>query len=137
MTSFGKALKAVMQDKGMTQKQTAEVVGASKVSVSQWLSGRAVPKPERKRYIAQCLNLPEDYFAEKEAADKESGIRIVSVEDVAHQMHVDVVTIKKGLQQGVFPWGYAVKTSGNRWRYIINAKRFEQIEGIAIKEEGN
>lgn len=31
---------------------------------------------------------------------------------------------------GVFPWGYAIKTSANRWTYFINAKRFAEIEGI-------
>lgn len=38
------------------------------------------------------------------------------------------------VQQGVFPWGYGVKTSANRWRYIINADRFSQIEGVEIEE---
>lgn len=38
----------------------------------------------------------------------------------------------KGLQQGVFPWGYAVHTSGNRWAYFINAKRFAETEGITL-----
>ena len=41
-------------------------------------------------------------------------------------------TVRKGLQQGVFPWGYAVHTSDNRWSYFINAKRFAEVEGIAL-----
>ncbi len=133
---FGKALKAVMEDRGLSRKQIAQVIGASQASISQWITGKAVPRPERQRFIAQRLGLPEDYFEE---TSEDPGIRDVSVEVVARLMHVNPVTIRKGLQQRVFPWGYAVKTSDNRWCYIINAARFEQIEGvgIAIKAEGN
>lgn len=42
------------------------------------------------------------------------------------------LSLIKGLQQGVFPWGYAVHTSDNRWSYFINAKRFAEVEGIAL-----
>ena len=41
-------------------------------------------------------------------------------------------TVRKGLRQGVFPWGYAIKTSENHWVYFINAKKFAEIEGIAV-----
>lgn len=41
-------------------------------------------------------------------------------------------SVRMGLQQGVFPWGYAVHTSENRWTYFINAKRFAEIEGIDL-----
>ena len=53
-------------------------------------------------------------------------------EEAAVIMGIDKGTIRQGLQQGVFPWGYAVKTSQNRWTYFINAKRFAEIEGVAI-----
>ncbi len=36
---------------------------------------------------------------------------------------------KKDYSRECFSWGYAIKTSANRWTYFINAKRFAQIEG--------
>ncbi len=38
--------------------------------------------------------------------------------------------LELGVQQGVFPWGYAIHTSEHRWSYFINAKRFAEIEGV-------
>lgn len=59
---------------------------------------------------------------------------LASVEEVARAFHRSVDTIKAGLKQGVFPWGYAVKCDGGNWAYIINRKRFEQIEMITLTE---
>jgi hypothetical protein len=53
-------------------------------------------------------------------------------EDAAKLMGVAKRTIRLGLQQGVFPWGYAVKTSETQWTYFINARRFAEIEGVII-----
>ena len=65
---------------------------------------------------------------------RHGGIRQLSLKQAAALLGVDKETVGKGLQQGVFPWGYGVKTSANRWRYIINADRFSQIEGVEIQE---
>ena len=51
---------------------------------------------------------------------------------VAKLMHMNHNTVRKGLQQGVFPWGYAIKTSENRWCYFINAVSFQEIEHITL-----
>lgn len=37
------------------------------------------------------------------------------------------------MQQGVFPWGYGIKTSEHRWSYFINKRRFEEIEGCVLR----
>lgn len=34
-----------------------------------------------------------------------------------------------GLQQGIFPWGYAVKMS-SKWTYFINAVKFYESEKL-------
>lgn len=56
----------------------------------------------------------------------------LDVTKAAKLMGMNHNTVRKGLQQGVFPWGYAVHTSDNRWSYFINAKRFAEVEGIAL-----
>lgn len=52
--------------------------------------------------------------------------------EAAKMLGMNHNTVRKGLQQGVFPWGYGIRTSENRWVYFINAKRFAEIEGIAF-----
>ena len=86
--------------------------------------------------IAVSLGLSPDYFSEddKPVIAKEAltdgKIKKMLPEEAAVYLGMDKSTVRLGLQQGVFPWGYAVKTSGNRWTYFINANRFAAIEGI-------
>jgi hypothetical protein len=37
-----------------------------------------------------------------------------------------------GLQDGVFPFGYAVKISGKRFSYYISPKKFSEYTGLAV-----
>lgn len=57
---------------------------------------------------------------------------LATIDEVAAAFHKSKDTIRYGLQQRVFPWGYAVKEESGKWSYIINRLRFEQIEGISL-----
>ncbi len=57
----------------------------------------------------------------------------LSVEEAAKLMGANAQFIRIGLQQGVFPWGYAVKTS-TQYTYFILPKKFEECTGIKIPE---
>lgn len=57
-----------------------------------------------------------------------------TVDEVARALHKGKETIRNGLQQKVFPWGYAIECDG-RWSYFINRRRFEDIEGIKLGED--
>ena len=116
------------------------MTGKSKGSVSQYLSGKQIPSEDVQSAIATSLGLASDYFT---GMDKElqvmpqleirdSVIPRLDVTKAAKLMGMNHNTVRKGLQQGVFPWGYAVHTSDNRWSYFINAKRFAEVEGIAL-----
>ena len=65
----------------------------------------------------------------------EKSEQFATVEEVAKVFHKSKDTIRYGLQQRVFPWGYAVKEESGKWSYIINRSRFEEIEGISLKGE--
>ena len=58
----------------------------------------------------------------------------LSVDQVAKLMEASKQFVRIGLQQGIFPWGYAVKTS-SQWTYYINRQKFIEHEGIKV--EGN
>lgn len=137
---FSEKLKQAMQELHLNQRQVCGMTGKSKGSVSQYLSGKQIPSEDVQRDIAVSLGLDPDYFTREDQAvvvmPKEAltdgKIKRLLPEDVAVLMGLGKETVRLGLQQGVFPWGYAVKTSEHRWSYFINAKRFAEIEGVVV-----
>ena len=55
----------------------------------------------------------------------------LKVKDVARLMGVSENFIRLGLQQGLFQWGYAVKTS-SEYTYYISPVKFEEYTGIKV-----
>lgn len=137
---FSEKLKKAMQELHLNQRQVCGMTGKSKGSISQYLSGKQVPPEKTQSDIAVSLGLAADYFASGEgkatAISKETladgKIRRMLPEEAAACLGIGKDAVRKGLQQGVFPWGYAVKTSECRWVYFINADRFAEIEGVGI-----
>lgn len=133
--TFSEKLKRTMQDLNLNQKQICGLIGKSKGSVSQYLSGKQVPSRKAQSDIAVALGLDPNYFEEDQAPSEPKEPIIVGrikkmlPEEAANYLGLSKDTVRKGLQQGVFPWGYAIKTSGDRWTYFINANRFAAIEG--------
>lgn len=124
----------------LNQIQVSGLTGKSKGSISQYLSDKQVPPEETQVDIALALGLAEDYFSDKNdkfsvLPTKEIRNKIIprlDINEAAKMLGMNHNTVRKGLQQGVFPWGYGIRTSENRWVYFINAKRFAEIEGIAF-----
>lgn len=137
---FAEKLKKAMQELNLNQRQVVTMTGKSKGSVSQYLSGKQIPSEDVQSAIATSLGLASDYFTGMDQElqvmpqleVKAGTIPKLDVAKAAKMMGMNHNTVRKGLQQGVFPWGYAVHTSGNRWAYFINAKRFAEVEGIAL-----
>ena len=138
--TFSEKLKQAMQELHLNQRQVCGMTGKSKGSVSQYLSGKQVPSVEVQSSIATALGLEADYFERLDdqitilpSSEVRNGIIPKLLPEVAAKyLGMDKGTVRRGLQQGVFPWGYAVRTSENRWAYFINARRFEEIEGVSL-----
>lgn len=137
---FAEKLKKAMQELDLNQRQVVTLTGKSKGSVSQYLSGKQIPSDDVQSAIATALGLESDYFLKDDdrlvilpANEVRDGkIPRLLPEVAATYLGMDKDTVRKGLRQGVFPWGYAVQTSEHRWAYFINARRFAEIEGIAL-----
>lgn len=138
--TFNEKLKQAMQELHLNQRQVCGMTGKSKGSVSQYLSGKQIPSEDVQAAIAVALGLEENYFSKKEetivalpTTELRNGvIQRLDVEKAAKLLSMNHNTVRKGLQQGVFPWGYGIHTSENRWVYFINARRFAEIEGVVI-----
>lgn len=110
-----------MTELGITAQELSEMTGIGKSSISQYLSGKITPPPKRMQLICEALKVEED-----------EKISQLSVIEVSKLLRMNQQTVRLGLQQGVFPWGYAIKTSESRWVYFINRKRFEEVEGCSV-----
>ena len=56
------------------------------------------------------------------------------VSEAAKKMGMNTQTLRLALQQGLFNFGTAVKTSENRWTYYINPTRLEKyLEGSDLE----
>lgn len=139
--NFNEKLKQAMQQLEINQAQVVGMTGIGKSSISQYLSGKNVPSADRQKNIAVSLGLEADYFEQDEysvvkLAKRNGGvIAEIRTKDVGSLMRMNHKTVEEGLKQGVFPWGYAIKTSDNHHRYFVNAHRFAEIEGVEISPE--
>lgn len=131
---FKERLREAMEELNLSQVQVARMTGKSKGSVSQYLAGNQTPPRKTRQEIAKVLGLPEDYFdTEEEQLLDGTHIKRMKPQTAAKLMGIGYVTLLKGLRQGTFPWGYAIKTGNKRWTYYVNAAKFLEIE--KIKEE--
>lgn len=134
---FSKKLNEAMQKLNLKQKQVCGMTGKSKGSISQYLSGKQVPPEYVQKDIAISLGLSPDYFVEEDVmavlmpkeAVSDGKIKRMKPEEVAKLMGLGINSVRDGLQQGVFPWGYAIRGKTGQWTYWINANRFAAIEG--------
>jgi len=58
----------------------------------------------------------------------------LSVNRAAELMNVGSQFLRLGLQQGKFPFGWAVKTS-TKWTYYISKSKFTEHTGIKVGDE--
>lgn len=50
-------------------------------------------------------------------------------QDVADKLGISVQSVRIGLQQNRFPFGWAIQTSKNRFTYCISKKLFDEYLG--------
>ena len=130
MKVFKDRLKKVMVDQNINQVELSRICGVSRSTVSKWMSGDSEPTKARRNEIAEAFDLPEDYFEEIVIPKKK--IETLTPKEAAYLMGMSVGSIQKGLIQGIFPWGYAIRTSEKKHRYFINAKKVFATEMISV-----
>ena len=139
MIKFNERLKAAMAEANLTQTALAGMVDVSKGSMSGYLSGKVNPPEKKKEQIALALGKPHNFFQMEEvnleiAAD--GGYRL-KVDLAAKLMGVSERTLKHGLQNGDFPWGYAIlNPETGTHTYWISRIRFSAETGIPVPLAG-
>ena len=111
MTTFAERLKNAMEQANMSQSALSEQAGASKAAISQYLSGKNTPGPDRIKALADATGVSFDYLMGYGAAP------------------VAAPPIRIGLQRGLLPFGNAVPGTGACWNYYINPTKFRDYVG--------
>ncbi|MDD6716653.1 MAG: helix-turn-helix transcriptional regulator [Firmicutes bacterium] len=135
---FADNLKMQMENHGISQSRLSLLTGIGRSSISQYLSGKNMPAIERQIAIAKavgCDLADLTITAENGPLKTERKVQRIDVSRAAKILGMNHETLRKGLQQGVFPWGYAIHTTDKRWSYFINAKKFADIEGVKVDAE--
>lgn len=60
--NIGPRILTLLKKKGMTQRELANQIGVTEVSISRYISGQRVPKANIVVYMADALNTTTDYI---------------------------------------------------------------------------
>ena len=86
MTTFAERLKNAMEQANMSQSALSEQAGASKAAISQYLSGKNTPGPDRIKALADATGVSFDYLMGYGAAPvAEPPIKKISVKEDHHR----------------------------------------------------
>jgi transcriptional regulator with XRE-family HTH domain len=130
-----------MKKEDVSQAELSVATNIGKSSISQYLSGKNIPKHKTINLLATALNVDDDWLAgiteDDDADPKEKELLLTSqkitVEQVARRMGVSKDFVRIGIQQGQLPFGVAVKMS-SVYTYYINPKQFLEYIGDIANE---
>jgi len=112
----------------------AKQIDKGKSSISQYLSGKNIPKDDVKQKIADALDCTVTYL-DSEVHEKNSAgsvIRNISVAEAARRLGKPQQYIRIGLQNQRLPFGTAVHMK--RWSYHISPKLLDEYIGKDTNE---
>jgi len=126
-------MKKAMVDQNITQADLSTMTGIGRSGISQYISGKNIPKAKTITLIADALNVSEDWLSGKvEEFDENNNLINLSIATAAKLMGVSKQCIRLGLQRKQLPFGWAIKTS-SKYTYYISPKKFTEYTGIEIK----
>ncbi len=125
---FKDRLKAAMARENITAAELSRRLNVSRACISLYLEGKTVPSKKTMERLEKVLKIPDEVTDET---------FLVTLTRVAQVMHCSPDVVKAGLQQGIFPWGYAIRLGVNsdgrtNWSYKINRLRFAEIEHVEL-----
>ena len=122
---FVQRVKQVMTEQGISQSELVKLTGISRSGISQYLSGKNIPRQKALTAIANALNVTSEWLTE--GSDKK-----MTVKQAADLMGVSPQFIRVALQQKELPFGAAVKVGKERYTYYISPKKFTEYTGIKL-----
>lgn len=112
----------------MTQAELAARIGKGKSSVSQYLSGKNIPKDDVQKQIAEVLDCTVDFLNSEVSDDGDIHLKNVPVSEAAKLLGKSEQFVRVALQTGVAPFGFAVKNK-TVFSYHISPKKLAEYIG--------
>lgn len=133
MNNFAERLNQAMLERKISQKELAAAIGKGKSSVSQYLSGRSIPRPDVQEEIAQVLDCTVEWLNSEVPMNDhtENGLKNISVTKCAKEIGKSEQFVRVALQTGTAPFGFAAKNK-SKWSYHISPKRLNEYIGSMI-----
>ena len=122
----------------MSQTKLSDATGISKPSISEYCSGKSIPSKKGMEKITEALGYPITAFGYTPrkleiSLDELENIEKVSVTKAASLLGKSIDFVRNSLEQGVAPFGFAVKMStadeGIYDYYISPGKLYNFIKG--------
>lgn len=119
-----------MEEREMSQAELAANIGKGKSSVSQYLSGKNIPKDDVQRKIAEVLDCSVEYLNSEVPINEtsSSGLHNISISNAAKRLDKSEQFIRVALQMGTAPFGFASRNK-TRWSYHISPKKLAEYIG--------
>ncbi len=119
-------LKQAMKEKGISQADLVRLTGISRSGISQYLSGKNIPRQKALTAIADVLNVTPEWLTVRES-------KKITVQQAAELMGMDAQTLRIGLQENALPFGTAWKSlNAKNFTYVIYPKKFTEYTGIKL-----
>ena len=118
-----------MDERNITQVELACAIGKGKSSVSQYLSGKNLPKPDVQEKIAEVLECTVEVLNGEPSAKIEDGMKNVSVVEAARILGKSPQFVRVALQTGAAPFGFATKNK-TTYSYHISPKKLAEYVGV-------
>lgn len=134
--SVARNIKAKMKEKGINQRQLADMCGLSNASISMALSRKGKMSKKTLCLISDALDttteellgaLNEDKQALQTSNDGE--MKNLPIADAAKLLGKSEQFVRCALQSGNAPFGFAAKITGNKYSYHISPKKFKEYIG--------
>lgn len=109
--------------------ELARAINKNKSSISQYLSGKNIPKQDVKESIAKALRCTvEDLEKEVEQDLNINTCNNVPIWKAAMLLHKSEEFVRVSLQMGTAPFGFAAKKK-SKWSYHISPKKLKEYIG--------
>ena len=127
--NFASRLKSLMAERNISQSELALKIGKGKSSVSQYLSGKNIPKMDVQEKIAEVLGCTVDFLNSNKEINTNTDSRNVSVSECARMLGKSEQFVRVALQTGAAPFGFAVKNKST-YSYHISRKKLDEYVGV-------
>ena len=123
-----------MNEQNLNQTDLSNLTGIGKPSLSQYLSGKNIPHHRRISEIATALGISPgrlNVIHQEKVCETSQVIssQKVSIDETARRLGKSQQFVRIALQNGVAPFGFATKGTGNTYDYHISPKLLDEYIG--------